>query len=190
MGMSEKIKACSFTGYRPNKFDFPLSAVSPQYKEFENRLLSEITAASDGGCREYFCGMAWGFDILAGEAVILLKKMRPRDNIKLIAVVPFLGQEKSWDAEWQRRYSAVLSAADRVVYISQNYANWAYHKRNRYMVDNSDTVITFFDGKSGGTAATLRYAGEKGKRIINLAAEKKNEKIYFSPYIVFDDEDI
>ncbi|MBR3960937.1 MAG: hypothetical protein IKK13_01850, partial [Clostridia bacterium] len=44
--MSEKIKACSFTGYRPNKFDFPFSAVSPQYKEFENRLLSEITAAS------------------------------------------------------------------------------------------------------------------------------------------------
>ncbi len=188
--MGEKYKSCCFTGYRPNKFDFEFVRENPQYKTLENRLLTEITAANDNGCREYFCGMAWGFDLMAGEVVALLKKLRPRDNIKLIAVVPFPGQEKSWDSEWQERYNDVMSSADRVVYISPNYTNWAYHKRNRYMVDNSDIVITFFDGKSGGTAATLKYANEKGKNIVNLAAQKADEQIYFSPYIVFDDEDI
>lgn len=188
--MLKKIKACCFTGYRPNKFDFDFTPENPEYKQLENKLLNEITAASDAGCREFLCGMAWGFDILAGEAVTLLKKLRPRDNVKLIAVVPFLGQEKAWDNAWKKRYEKLLSAADRIVYIGREYTKWAFHQRNRYMVDNSDTVITFFDGKSGGTAATLRYATANNKKIVNLAAENENEQIYFAPYIVFDDEDI
>ena len=36
------------------------------------------------------------------------------------------------------------------------------------MVDNSDFVLTWFDGKSGGTKNTVDYAFNKGRKIFNL----------------------
>ena len=186
--MSDTIKACSFTGYRPDKFDFRFCEASPEYRDFENKLVEAVFEVSDEGYTDFFCGMAHGFDIVAGEAVELLKKARP-GKARLIAVIPFEKQANAWTEEWKKRYSDLLSLADRVVYISREYSKDCYHRRNRYMVDNSDTVITFFDGKSGGTAATLRYAKTKQKRIINIA-EIEDEQIYFSPYIICDDEDI
>ena len=185
--MCETQKACSFTGYRPDKFSFEFNPETLEYRDFETKLIDAIFSAADEGYTDFYCGMALGFDIVAGEIVSLIKKAR--ENIRLIAVVPFEKQERAWSSEWQSRYHALLSNADRIVYISRNYYKDCYHKRNRYMVDNSDTVITFFDGKSGGTAATLRYAKGKDKRIINIA-EIEDEQIYFSPYIICDDEDI
>lgn len=186
--MSDLTKACSFTGYRPDKFDFDFNPSSSEYRAFENKLVEAIFKINSEGYTDFYCGMAYGFDILAGEAVDLLKRARP-DKIRLIAVVPFEKQANAWSDDWKKRYSALLSRADRIVYISREYYKDCYHKRNRYMVDNSDTVITYFDGKSGGTAATLRYAKTKQKRIVNIA-EIEDEQIYFSPYIICDDEDI
>ncbi len=188
--MSIAPKACSFTGYRPNKFDFDFTCENSRFMALENKLIETVFSMPKENCRDFYCGMAWGFDILAGETVVMLKKMCPNEKIRLIAVVPFEGQEKSWSTDWQQRYHRLLKAADRIVYISNNYTKDCYHKRNRYMVDNSDTVITFFDGKSGGTAATLRYAKTKQKQIINIAEVTDTESLYFSPYIICDDEDI
>ncbi len=185
--MQEKIKKCCFTGYRPDKFDFEFSHQNPEYRNLENKLVDTVFNAANEGFSEFYCGMAYGFDILAGEIVLLLKKANPL--VKLIAVVPFEKQSHSWSDEWKNRYEALLSKADRIVLISKEYSKECYHKRNRYMVDNSAAVITFFDGKSGGTAATLRYAKQKGKAITNIA-EINDEQIYFSPYIICDDEDI
>ena len=40
------------------------------------------------------------------------------------------------------------------------------HKRNEYMVDNSDLVLAFWNGEeSGGTYYTLSYAKKKNKRV-------------------------
>ena len=55
------------------------------------------------------------------------------------------------------------------------------------MVDNSKTVVTYFDGQRGGTANTLRYAASKKKRIINIA-EYDLEDIY-NEYPVYEIED-
>lgn len=186
--MADLVKACSFTGYRPDKFDFDFRPSSPKYRDFENKLVEAVFEINKEGYTDFYCGMAHGFDIVAGEMVLLLKKAHP-DSVRLIAVVPFEKQASAWSDEWKKRYSVLLSHADRVVYISREYNKECYHRRNRYMVDNSDTVITYFDGKSGGTAATLRYAKTKQKRIINIA-EIADEQIYFSPYIICDDEDI
>ena len=46
------------------------------------------------------------------------------------------------------------------------------------MVDNSDFVLTFFDGQRGGTAATLSYAATKMKKIINLADSGEGNMTY------------
>jgi hypothetical protein len=46
-------------------------------------------------------------------------------------------------------------------------------RRNRYIVDNCDVVMAFWDGVSGGTAHTIKMAQEAGKpvRIIKFVAK-------------------
>lgn len=41
-------------------------------------------------------------------------------------------------------------------------------RRNRYMVEHADVLVTVFDGSPGGTAATVRYAEARGIRIVPL----------------------
>ena len=42
-------------------------------------------------------------------------------------------------------------------------------KRNEEMVDLCDAVLAIWDGKSKGTAHTLKYARKKGKKVIEIA---------------------
>ena len=46
------------------------------------------------------------------------------------------------------------------------------------MVDNSSRLICYYNGCSGGTAFTVRYAGKKGLEIVNLFEVKQAEKGY------------
>ena len=43
------------------------------------------------------------------------------------------------------------------------------------MVDNSDYVVTWYDGKQGGTRNTLNYAQKKKRYIVNLNVEYLKE---------------
>ena len=182
------IKACCFTGYRPHKFGFPFEAESVEFIKLENKLIDAVFSLTGEGYKRFYCGMAMGFDLLAGETVVMLKKARPELEIELVAAVPFEGQSGSFSDDWKARYDRVMSAADLVVYVSRKYTRGCYYSRNCYMVDNSDTVITWFDGQTGGTAQTLNYAARKGKNIVNLADKGVHEYIIESPYEIIDDE--
>ena len=162
------MSACCFTGYRPEKFPFPLSADDMSFRQFEQNLLETIFALYNNGCDVFYCGGARGFDTLAGETVLLLKKKMP---VKLIMALPFPSQSERWGKAEKAAYNTLLENADEVIYLENEYRKWAFQKRNRYMVDNSDIVLTFCDGKSGGTANTLKYAVSKERRVINLASD-------------------
>ena len=110
--------------------------------------------------------MAMGFDIIAAETVLSLKRAKP--DAKLVCAIPFKAQAEAFTEDWAKRYFDILKIADEVIYICESYNRGCYFKRNRYMVDNSDVVITWFDGHKGGTANTIDYAMRKGRKIINL----------------------
>ena len=110
--------------------------------------------------------MAMGFDIIAAESVLLLK--RAGRNVRLVCVLPFEGQGDGFSEPWHSRYNKIIENADEIVVMSKEYYKGCYFKRNAFLVDNSDYVITWYDGKPGGTASTLKYAKKKGRRIINL----------------------
>ncbi len=176
--MNENQKACCFTGYRPGKFPFPMSRNSKAYIEFENKLFDVITGLPDKeGCYTFYSGMAMGFDIIAAEIVLMLKKAYKKAKIKLVCVLPFKTQAAKYYPEWKKRYDKILKAADEIICLSENYYNASYQVRNEYMVDRSDIVVTWFDGQTGGTKNTLNYAERKGKQIINV---RKNEEKQYS----------
>ena len=119
------------------------------------------------GIQNYYCGMAIGFDMLAAEVVLSLKSELPQ--LKLIAVVPFMGQSARWSYNEQTRYKVILTRCDDVILLSQEYYNGCLLRRNDYMLTHSCGLVVFFDGKpKGGTFYTCRKAKKSGMDIINL----------------------
>lgn len=170
--MEERFKVCCFTGYRPSKFPFSLNKSNEEYIKFENELTVTILSLFDDECYTFYTGGAMGFDIIAAEAVLDLKKACPHP-VKLICAVPFKNQSDTYTDVWKSRYEAVLSTADEVVFTSEDYHRGCYSIRNRYMVDNSDYVLTWFDGAGGGTKNTINYALKKGKTVVNICKDYK-----------------
>lgn len=165
----DKTISCAFTGYRPEKFPFEFDEYSSEYKNFENDLTSAIINAANSGCKVFYSGLARGFDIVAAELVIMLRETG-RD-IKLHCVMPFKNQFDGWEIKWQLRYLRVVKSADDITVLSDSYFPGCYNNRNKFMIDRSDTVITYFDGQKGGTASTIRMAEKNGLYIMNIAEE-------------------
>lgn len=160
-------RSCCFTGYRPEKFPFPFHNGHMLYTDFEDRLTGAIFTLVADGYTRFYTGAARGFDLLAAEVTLLCRRMR-RMPIELYCAVPFPEQTEGWPDEWKKRYQAVLDEADKVVCLADHYFRGCYQRRNQYMVDNSQAVLTYFDGQKGGTASTLAYARQKGKPVVNL----------------------
>ena len=183
-------KTCCFTGYRPEKFPFELFSDTKEYIDFENSLYSAVLSLANEGIERFYCGMAMGFDIIAAQAVLALKEAKRDTAIELICVKPFEEQNKSFTPFWKEKYEEIIKQADGIIVMGKSYYKGCFHKRNCYMVDNSDIVLTYFDGQSGGTKSTLSYANKKGKRIVNI--EEYGVQMFFAEmeeiYEIIEDE--
>ncbi len=165
--MCKEKYSCCFTGYRPEKFPFPLVRGNKQYDDFENKLFQRVLRLAKEGCRTFYCGMAMGFDLIAAETVLLVRNAYS-EPLKVVCVLPFKNQNYNFSPQWKERFQRVLMSADEQICLSDKYFGGCYQKRNIYMVDNSDYVITWFDGQRGGTENTIRYALKKGRQVFNI----------------------
>lgn len=154
-----KTNSVAFSGHR---------SIPEHRKEvLKKKLTEKIRLLYAMGIRDYYCGMALGFDMLAAEVVLSLKSELPQ--LKLIAVVPFKGQSARWRYNEQTRYKAILARCDDVILLSKEYYNGCLLRRNDYMLSHSCGLVAFFDGKpKGGTFYTCRKAKSLGMDIINL----------------------
>lgn len=163
---------CCFTGYRPAKFPFSVyDTESVEYKKFENSLIEEILKLCNSGCRTFYTGMAMGFDIIAAEIVLLVKNAY-NTPLELICVLPFKDQGNTFGLFWKTKYDNIIDKCDSVICINDEYHKGCYQQRNIFMVENSDYVLTWYDGKSGGTRNTIDYASKIGRYIINANKEE------------------
>jgi uncharacterized phage-like protein YoqJ len=136
--------SCAFTGHRQLDKEF-----SPQ------KLWTEIETLIQKGVLSFYNGMAMGFDLLAAECVLLLKKKYPQ--IRLIACIPCYGQERYFSEEDKARYIHLLKVADEKVVLSENYYKWCMQVRDQYMVDHADILLAYCKKETGGAAYTVRY---------------------------------
>lgn len=128
--------------------------------------------------RKYiFGGGALGFDTLAAQEVIRVRAENAFE-IRLILVLPCLGQESRWTERDAAVYRALLRQADEVIYTGDIYTRGCMFQRNRYMVDHSATCLCYLtDAARGGTVYTVNYAREHGLKVINLAQAYLPEEI-------------
>lgn len=138
------------------------------------------------GFRTFLCGMAMGFDLAAAEAVLACRDSEtgsafspatapdphfphtPMPGLRLVAVIPFRGQESRFPAVDRERFRRVLAAADHSVTLSPSYHAGCYAVRNNYLVEHAALLVAWYDGSPGGTHYTVRRALGRGLEFINL----------------------
>jgi uncharacterized phage-like protein YoqJ len=148
-----RLHRCCFTGHRPEKLHISEADVCAGLER-------EIRAAIADGFTTFISGMARGVDIWAAEIVLRLREEGM--PIRLIAAVPHDGFEKRWSLDWQKRYAAILAAADLVKTLAPDYDRGCFQRRNEWMVDHSARLIAVFNGEPGSTKNTIDYAKRKG----------------------------
>ena len=65
-------------------------------------------------------------------------------------------------------YEYILSSADEVKYISENYNKSCMKKRNQAMAEECDIMIAYVSRDYSGSAQTMRMAVSSGKEVYNL----------------------
>lgn len=162
----EKMTVC-FSGYRPAKMPKGGDETTIDIIRIKKYLRRSIQNAVDKGYTHFISGMAAGFDIWAGEAVADIRDACGGD-ITLECALPFRGQGERLKGKEKERYFNLFERADNITLVNENYFSGCFHARNRYMIDCSRLLITYFDGQKGGTAYTVNYAEKKGLSIINI----------------------
>ena len=161
--------SCAFTGHRPGKLPWGEDESDLRCIALKAKLRAAVESAIHEGMEHFICGMAEGCDLYFCEAVLALREDHP--DITLEAAVPFAGQAEHWGAAQRQRYEALLARCDTITVLQEHYSPGCMMKRNRYMVDHADLIIACYDGKSGGTLNTLRYAIERDIQIAHLPLE-------------------
>ena len=155
----KRLKRVCFTGHRPEKLNI-------NEKEVKKKLRDAIRKSVEEGYTTFISGMARGVDMWAAEIVI--EERKKNDEIKLICAPPFEGFEKSWSFVEKCRYSSILKRSDYIKYVCEHYSSQCFQIRNVWMVDHSSRVIAAYNGESGGTRNTIKYATSKNVKIYNI----------------------
>lgn len=146
-----KNQTCCFTGHRKIPLD--------QLESVTQRLRDAVIASIKDGYLYFGAGGALGFDTLAAQTVLDLKKDYPQ--IKLILVLPCKTQTRGWRQEDIEEYNRIIRAADKVVYTSNNYYNGCMQIRNRHLVEYSSLCICYLNKTTGGDRIHRRICKEK-----------------------------
>jgi uncharacterized phage-like protein YoqJ len=116
--------------------------------------------------------MELGVDTWCAEIVLSLQK--DFNNLRLICVIPYTGQEKKWSSENQMRYRHLIENCSNMVFISKGYTDTCYVESARYVVDHSDILFAVHgddDSIEGSTDPAVLYAQSKGKRILSIPSD-------------------
>lgn len=157
---------CAFSGHRPEKLPWGTDEGDPRCEALKIQMEHQLVKLLDSGVDRFLCGMARGTDLMFGELVVKLRSTYP---IALEGILPCPDQEKRWPPEEQLRFQTLLRCCDRVLCLQEQYSEGCMLRRNRYMVDRAQILMTVWDGDPhSGTGSTRSYAEKKGLTMISL----------------------
>ena len=145
---------CCFTGHRILKREFSIEELS-----------IVIQNAIDKGYKTFLVGMARGFDL---KCVKVLAEKKKDFNIEIIACMPCKDQNKYFTEKENQEFFEMVNLTDKKVYIQENYDSECMFLRNKYMVDNSSLLISYYHYQRGGTHSTVTYAIKQNKEVIYI----------------------
>lgn len=157
--MTDKSKVACFSGHR---------RLPQECEQLSADLEAAIVSLIERGVVFFGAGGALGFDMLAEETVLRLKKRYPQ--IRLVLVLPCSPEQQTlkWSSAQKKRYYNILERADKVRILSDSYTSTCMLDRNRHMVDSSAYLICYLRENKGGTFFTVGYADRSGLEIIRI----------------------
>ena len=158
-------KSCAFIGHQsqslsphPNEADEFCSALKQELRTQIIRLIEDESVA------HFISGMSLGVDLYAAEIVLDLKVAYP--DITLESAIPCESQAETWSDEQRDRYFDIAARCDKETLLQTRYTWDCIEKRNRYMVNHANMLLAVWDGTSGETSSTVRYARRHGKTVL------------------------
>lgn len=156
----------TITGHRPNKL-YGYNINSDKYSNIRNIIDNIIENLNNKGYDKIitYNGGALGIDQIFAEEMIKLKE---KYNLYNIIAIPCVGQESKWPIIDKERYYNIINKMDKKIILYDKYTHSCMNNRNKYMVDRSNYVFSFWDGElKGGTYNCVKYAISKKKIVIN-----------------------
>ncbi len=145
----------AFAGHRPDK----LGGWNPTHP-----VVDRVKLAIRGSLVELkplmvISGMALGVDQWAARESVTA-------GIPFTAALPCDDMDAAWPARSRAEFRELLALAAHVHVVSLGpYKPWKMQRRNEWMVDNSQRLVTVHDGSAGGTYNCIRYAESVGRPI-------------------------
>lgn len=166
---ADRTATVAFSGYRD--FHLPSLRNDEIVRVLTSRLMRLIPVLYREGYTEYLCGMAEGFDLIAGQAVLQVRERIP--DLRLTAILPYEGLvAASRNEAFRAACAEVLGKADSVYTIGKYRTRECFRQRNDLMIAHCSTLVCFYDGRMRcGTEYNYRKAEANGLRIINLCAK-------------------
>lgn len=153
--------SCCFTGHRRIQITENLTHI------LSNELCRLIEVY---GITEFYSGGAIGWDTLCAQTVINLRFKYQQIRLHLVLPCCEEHQTASWNGKQKAEYRKILSAADSVEFMSENYYNGCMKKRNARLVELADFCVCYYNEKNSasGTGQTVRMALKKHIPVINV----------------------
>ena len=170
----ERAMTCCFTGHRPQDLGFAPGGA--EETALKNRIAGEtLRLITEQNVRHFISGMALGVDTYAAQAVLKLRELYP--DVTLECALPCKGQDRRWKKADRDEYARILSAADKVMLLQEEYTPFCMQLRDAYMVENADIVLAVWNGRrTGGTAYTVNCARKRGRTIIVIPTVDNKER--------------
>ena len=157
--MEKTDRACFFTGHR--------ILPSAKLDAIKTVLHYELIKHIDAGITTFISGGALGFDTIAAQQVLELKKDDAR--LKLRLYIPFEHFESRWKERDIITYHRIMGQADQVDYFSDIYTPECIRRRNEALVRDAECGIAFRLTSKSGTGQTTAFARMYGREVVNIA---------------------
>lgn len=129
----------------PDEIDNLKSVTTDLINKISEETYQVLRALYNTGDRTFLTGMNSGFELLAAEMVLRLK-IEEHSDIKLIAVIPFYGQELLYNSEEQGNYKYIYDNADEIIVLLDSYTPDSNYMKNCYLIQNSAFSVCYDTG--------------------------------------------
>jgi len=172
-------KACTITGHRPMQFAWKYNEKDTRCEHLKEIMREQFAQLYKQGVRRFYIGGALGVDLWAGEILLRMKEQPEYGDIELVVTLPFEGHNAEWDPQSRSRLQSLISHSTETVVVGNKSEPPAacYKKRNYYMVENSNCLLTVYDNARSirsGTGMTVNYAKSKGLPITLIHPDTSN----------------
>ncbi len=155
------MKNCCFTGHR---------TIPAENARLHTELEALLCRLIENGVKNFYAGGAIGWDMMCSATVCELRQRYPEITLNLVLPCSSEQQCMKWTEQQKQQYYNILSFADSVEYISEEYHDGCMKARNQRLIDKADICVCYYNTRNfrSGTGQTVRMAERKNIQIINL----------------------